>query len=740
MNPGRSPPAAMLTVAGAALAGLAAIAPATAAVNGSDTVAEESYKEPIDQIIVVANKFERSIRDVAANVTVLSRESLDLEMANSIVDVLRYAPGVDYEGAGTRFGTEGINIRGIGGNRVALLVDGVPLSDQFDIGGFSNATRDFVNAGFAQQIEVLHGPASALYGSAAIGGVLALRTADPADLAGGKRQGGYLATNWRGADASLNGTGLHAISGDSMALLAGLGVRDGEEFDPAAAPAKLDERDYQRRSAMLKFVADDALGNSWKAAYYHQRSDVQSNLSSMLGSGRFRSTTALEGDDSYRMDMLSAEYQFGSEEGWINSGVIRGYYRLADVEQLTLDERGEAARPVSIDRLFAFEQRLAGVELNLQKEIVGEILSHRLGFGVEYRERRTEEYRDGLETGIEDGQQSKVLLGEAFPLRDFPISTSRDWGAYLEDTISWADWTLIAALRIDRYDLDAINDAIYAEDYPFTDPVSLSDSELSPKFGLIYRAAPEIDVYLQYSHGFRAPPYEDANIGLEIPVFNIRAVPNPDLRSESSDGLDIGVRWQGSNHRAHLSVFRTEYDDFIETKVRLGLDPQSGRILFQSQNIQAAVIEGAEAGWSLSLDRLLGGLTFDGSAYWARGENRETDENLNSVGPRQAVLGFNWSSYDGKWNTRLRGTFTEAWSDRDESRGEVFEPPGYSVFDLYVTRHVNDRWTLRAGVLNLTDREYWVWSDVRGLAPDDPVIPYLSRAGRSLTVGVDMNW
>ena len=718
MNGNRNPPVlALLAFAGAAMPMVGAAA------DGAEQLDGQPDRETMDQIVVVASKVERSIRDVAANVTVLSRDSLDMEIANSMADALRYVPGIDYEGAGTRFGTEGVNVRGIGGNRVALLVDGVPLSDQFDIGGFSNATRDFVNAGFAWRIEVLHGPASALYGSAAIGGVVALRTPDPADLAGVNTQGGSLAANWRAADASLNGTGLHAFSGDSVGFLMGVGFRDGEEFDAAAAPDSLDDRDYERRSALIKLVLDDASGNSWKLGYYHQDSDVRSSLRSMLGSGRFRSTTALEGDDRYRMDMLSAEYHFGDDGGWMDSGLIRGYYQLADVEQHTLDERGRAARPVSIDRLFSFEQRLTGVEVNLQKEFVGDVVSHRLGFGLEYRERRTEEYRDGLETGIEDGRQTKVLLGEVFPLRDFPLSKSRDWGAYLEDTVSWADWTLIAALRVDRYDLDPIDDPMFREDYPFAEPVSLSESEPSPKLGLVYRAAPEIDVYLQYSHGFRAPPYEDANIGLDVPVFNYRAIPNPDLRSESSDGVDVGIRWQGSDSSAHLSLFRTEYEDFIESKVRIGVDPQSGRLLVQSQNIQAAVIEGVEAAWSLSFGRLVEGLTFDGSVYWARGENRESGEYLNSVGPSQAVLGINWSSFDRKWLARLRGTFTDGWSHRDESGGELFEPPGYAVLDLFVTRRMNDRWTVRAGVLNLTDREYWAWSDVRGLAPDDPVIP-----------------
>ena len=152
---------------------------ALACLSATSVAAEAHDEDTLEQIVVVAHKDERSIRDVAANVTVLSRAQLNAELATSIGDVFRYVPGIDYEAAGTRFGTESINIRGIGGNRVAMLVDGVPLTDQFDTGSFSNATRDFIDAGLIQNIEVLHGPASALYGSAAIGGVVAANVSGP---------------------------------------------------------------------------------------------------------------------------------------------------------------------------------------------------------------------------------------------------------------------------------------------------------------------------------------------------------------------------------------------------------------------------------------------------------------------------------------------------------------------------------------------------------------------------------
>ena len=151
---------------------------------------ESVADELIDLVVVVAHKDERSVREIAANVTVLTRAELKDNLALSVADVFQYVPGVDYEAAGTRFGTEGINIRGIGGNRVAILVDGVPLPDQFDVGSFSNATRDFIDTGLISGIEVLHGPASALYGSSAIGGVVAVRTPDPVELIRGGRVGG----------------------------------------------------------------------------------------------------------------------------------------------------------------------------------------------------------------------------------------------------------------------------------------------------------------------------------------------------------------------------------------------------------------------------------------------------------------------------------------------------------------------------------------------------------------------
>jgi hemoglobin/transferrin/lactoferrin receptor protein len=713
--------------------------------GAEDRGAGAGVDEAIEQLVVVAHKDERPIREIAASVTVLTRADLNTQMATSLGDMFRYVPGVDHEGAGNRFGTEGINIRGIGGNRVAIVVDGVPLTEHFDIGNFSNATRDFIDAGLVQNIEVLHGPASALYGSSAIGGVVAARTPDPFDITGGRGSGGDLLATWRDADSSRHAQGLFAVGNNSpgngsLGVVVGGSWRDGGQIDPAGVESSLDTRQYERRTATAKFVADDAFGNTFRAGLVHQSSDTQSDLNSLLGTGRFRSTTALEGDDSYTLDLVNVSYEFGSPEGFVDSGVLRAFYEDGDIEQKTLDERAAAATPVSIDRLFVFEQVVRGIELNLWKNFTTASVSHRLGFGLEYRDRETEEYRDGLSTNLETGDQTNALLGEVFPLRDFPISTAEESAVYVEDTMSVGDWTIIAALRADWYELAPSQDPMYLEDYPFAELVSLSESDTSPKLGVIYAVSQDVDVYLQYSHGFRAPPFADANIGLEIPAFNFRAIPNPDLRSESSDGVELGMRWQGLNSSAHASVFHTRYEDFIESKVRLGIDPVSGRLLFQSQNLEETRIEGIEAGGALRFDGALSAFGVDGSAFYARGENKENGQPLNSVGPPQAVIGLSWFSPSERSQLRLKTTLTDAWDERDETSGELFKPPGYAVFDLFFTQQLGQRVTLRAGLHNLTDRTYWNWSDVRGLSPDDPLLPYLAQAGRSASISMNISW
>ena len=130
------------------------------------------------------------IAQVAATVTVIPRETIDRTLVTDIRDLVRYEPGLTVRNDPFRFGLDTISVRGVGGNRVAVEVDGIPAAGGFAVGSFGDSGRSFVDPAFIERVEVLRGPASSLYGSDAIGGVVAMTTTTPRDLLGGDRTRG----------------------------------------------------------------------------------------------------------------------------------------------------------------------------------------------------------------------------------------------------------------------------------------------------------------------------------------------------------------------------------------------------------------------------------------------------------------------------------------------------------------------------------------------------------------------
>ncbi len=703
---------------------------------------ESPETDPVETMVIVASKTPRPLQDVAGTVRVLETDTLNGQLSGDFDQILRYEPALGAVRSGTRFGVTGINIRGIDGNRVAMEVDGVPVGDQFSVGNFSNAGGNLPDPGLIRRVEILNGPASTLYGSDAIGGVVAITTWDPDTLVAnsGRDWTTRFSTGFHGENSSYFSNALAAWSGNSWGLLAAISLRDGEELDnQASSQLPSDPQEWDSSSAMIKITRDFDGSNRLRLTLNDEELNADTDIRSILGLGRFRFTTALRGEDRAEKSSQLLDYEFSG--AGFDQGLVRIWRQNSKVQQLSFEERAAAMRPVRLRRGFDYQQETLGGEVNLFRTLDFGTGQHHLGLGLEYSETDTREFRDGLEVGLEDGIASHRILGETFPLRDFPNSETRELGIFLHDEITWRNspWTLIPGLRYDRTRLEPEPDAIYLEDNPDSEVVSLTDEAVSPKLGLVYKINRDWSGFAQYARGFRAPPFEDANIGLDIPLFNIRALPNPDLDSETSDGFEIGLRRLQGDASFTLSAFWTDYDDFIETRARIGVDPDSGVLLFQSRNIDKARIYGLETHWQQPLDEVLPsipGLSLDLGAYWSRGENRTTDQPLNSVSPPQAIVGLYWDSPDATVNLGLVGTFTRRQTRIDETGGSRFETPGSGVLDLLARWQLHPDWSVSAGIYNLGDKKYWRWSDVSGFAPDDPVIEVLSRPGRSLALTV----
>src|SRR5690349_5744051 len=116
--------------------------------------------QPMEKIVVtaVASRVEEAVDATPATVSVIPREQLERELARDVRDALRYEPGVSVEYEATRFGLGNIAIRGLDGNRVQMLQDGIRLPDNYKVGSFSNASRDAFETPLLSRIELLRGP------------------------------------------------------------------------------------------------------------------------------------------------------------------------------------------------------------------------------------------------------------------------------------------------------------------------------------------------------------------------------------------------------------------------------------------------------------------------------------------------------------------------------------------------------------------------------------------------------
>lgn len=691
----------------------------------------------LETVSVVSTRTVRPVDGVVGMVSVLDYSDIEQAMATDPEGLWRYLPAVEVDSAGTRFGARSLSIRGLGGNRVLTEVDGVPVQDRFVVGSFADAARDGASLDFVRRIEVLRGPASALYGSSAIGGVVAITTFAPRDFSAGPGQpGGRLKTGIGGADASWHASAIGAWEAPGLGLLVAGSRRNGEAPDRSADPDNPDRARTAQNAILARVVLGGAEDWTLGLVLDAREDEARTELDSLLGSGRFAATTSLLGDDEARRRSGAVDWQW--EQGGL-AAYATLFHARTETRQETVDLRELLPSPTRIEREFSFDTRASGIRARVVRELQGEQWRHRVTLGAEHARRELQELRDGRQVTLATGATSNVVLGETFPLRDIPVTTADTSGLFLQDEIDAVSgkWAVIPALRFDRSRIRARDDAGWRAANPTIAPASLDASDVSPRLGVLWRPAGEVQAWAQWSTGFRAPPPEDLNVGLDIPMFRIRALPNPDLKSETSRAWEAGLRWQDGAARLALAAFHTDYRDFIVPLVPLGPEPGTGVLLFQAQNVERARIRGVELEGAVPLGTLpssSGRLSAGFSAWWAEGESRVDGSALPGVGPPSAVVFLDWSDPSGRHQARLAGLFARGQALAGTAAAPGFRVPGYGVFDLVYAWQVSDRLSLQAGVFNLLDRTWWRWGAMRDLPADDPLVPALSAPGRSISL------
>jgi len=729
--------------------------------HAADTADASGDVNELQRVVVSATRTERAVQDVPATVSAIDRERMDHELVRDLKDLFRYEPGIEVGANRERFGLGDIRIRGLGGNRVRVLVDGISISDGFSIGSFSSAGRNFVDLDTVKEVEIVRGPSSALHGSDALGGVVAFVTKDPQDyLKDGAGSYFGLKLGYEGKNESLYGGATAAFGGERWSGLAVLNHHQGEETQNQGERASLDARrtrpnpqSNDGRSLLTKLVYAPSDSQRFRLTVEGSQDQTDTDVYSargtalsMPGAPAVR-VLAQTGNDRQTRARVAFAHEIDALDSALADSLRWQVYRQASqTNQRTREHRasvigGREVGPTLRLREFDFDQRVYGAEATAHKDFATGAVEHTLTYGFEYEDTEFRQKRDGRAINLTTGAISNAILPDVFPVRDFPVSKTRNAGVFVQDEIRFADgaFRLVPALRVDRYELRPQKDAIWNGDNPGVQVSDLSKTSVSPKLGAVWHFAPDWSLYGGYQRGFRAPPYSDVNLGFTNLQFGYTAIPNPNLKPETSDGYELGLRFSNAVGYAQLSAYYNDYRDFIESNRQVSAPPQTPLIVFQSQNVAEARIRGVELRGGIDFGAwsdALAGWSLRGAAAYSKGEDKTAGRPLESIAPLTASLGV---AYDREaWGVELAGRFARHQTELP-APGR-FAAPGYGVLDLLAHWDFTPGARFNVGVFNLADKTYWDAGDLPGLSASSAVLDRYTAPGRNVGASLSVSW
>ena len=635
-------------------------------INNNVSAGTAQNNQQSEEIELIAVGKKENIGDTPANVTVIDSEQREKQQARDVRDLVRYEPGVSVPN-NTRGGLQGVNIRGLGGNRVQMEVDGIRLPAEFAYGS-SQLGRDYVDIETLSALEIFRGNNSGEGGSDALGGTVNFKTAEAGNLLDtlGKDSYTSVRSGYSSKDKSLFGTITQANRFDDVDTLFIYTRRNGSEFQVGNGNSIYqDDQDKTRNNFLGKatYNIDEQSFVEFTGEIFNNVTDSKFSTANIPGLAFEFSTTDLEEKLTTNRQRLSLAYQFDKpdSDSWVNFARTQVYFQNVLTEEENFKKTNSRGRIGSQEEEKDLTDRSFGANVKLRSDFDWGNTNHRLSYGLDisntYNERNN--FRFDTTTGTR-------VDSRGYPQKDFPDSNTFRLGVYLQDEIAFGNSKLkvIPGLRFDSYKLSTENNPEFTK--KGNDAVDISESAINPSLGIVYEANPGLTLFGRYSRGFRPPIYDEANFSFraDIPSRPHKGIPNPDIKTETSNNFELGLRSRSKQFDFDVTGFYNRYDDFIERAALIGYDNNDiGSITpvpfqtFQTKNVSDAEIYGLEIKAAYRFSSQPGGFALQGGLGFQVGNDLTENKPLSTVGPLQAVLGLGYKSPDDKWGADLISTF-----------------------------------------------------------------------------------
>lgn len=494
------------------------------------TLEDEASWLKNETFVISASRIKENIKKASASITVIDEDRINKMGANTLLDVLRVVPGMGV--SQSNIYVDKIAVRGIEtwfSEKVLILLDGHSLNSDLLNGG---ATGTFANFPVEQikRVEIIRGPASALYGENAFTALINIITKEAKEIDGvqiSARTGSY---NTRTANLLL-----------------------GESYEDFDLTANINCRDTDGYRA---YVASDAIGNSGYTNPTSKR--LNTDVSVKHKSGLYAKANYNITEDGPRFGAahaLNDEDKSKREAYFLELGYR---YKISDVYRLDsrvyhdsfqADNRWEIYSEGYTDNNTTYDNGMLAVSgytnlksgfetlLTIKKE------NYTVVSGLSYEIQKLKDPIHKANFNPSTGVPLPSLQDFSDPSTNFVSEEERRfWAVYSELLYDIKkDLRLSAGVRYDHY--------------------SDFGGVLNPRLGAAWEANTHNTLKLMYGEAFRAPTFAEL-----YNKNNPALVGNPDLNPERVKTLELNVQNSSINNlEVALSIFRSTIDDIIST-------------------------------------------------------------------------------------------------------------------------------------------------------------------------------
>jgi len=506
----------------------------------------------LESLAVEVRRGEALAAGTALAVSAVDRPSLDAVAGTSLAEALRLAEGVQDSRVGS-WGSRPV-IRGLSGERVAILIDGDRVNRACTFGMDQGLAS--VDPALVERVEIVSGPGTALYGSGNVGGVINVVTRRPrtgSGTSGEMRMGASTAVPGGTAGATVR------TGGKSFGLSAAV---DGSTYGDYRAPAgKVSGSSFRQLTADAKADLRLAAAHllSFKAQHYEGR-DIGWP---MMKGAAIPSETRTS---------LSLDYGWQLGRGVLDGLTFRAYRQKLD-HHMTVDVVMQGAMGTMTSKADAtsFSATSGGrAQLRL-------LPSPRLQADVGAEVTRW--FADGT-------RWTRMASGSTPPaentFRTWPGVSITDMGGFAQAELRLTDAvTASAGARMDRVRRDA-DDTPPSSETVLTGNAGV-DAELGGGFGA--RASVGL--------GYRTPdPMELYGLALKPDGFVYRG--RPDLATERGLSAEASLTWSGERASASVTGFRNRLEDMVSLRLVPG-EKVAGRPVREYVTVGSALLRGISA-------------------------------------------------------------------------------------------------------------------------------------------------